>query len=80
MKTFQSSRGSSNIDLTITNNKLLNEVQEWKKNEEESCCDHKTVQFCIRKQNAQQTGKNFEGIKYITGENLKKFEAPLHKK
>jgi len=30
MKTFQSSRGSSNIDLTISNYELLKEVQEWK--------------------------------------------------
>jgi len=36
MNTFQSSRGSSNIDLTINNNKLLKEVQEWKISEEES--------------------------------------------
>src|SRR5215510_8054594 len=34
MKTFQSSRGSSNIDLTISNNRLLKEVQEWKISEE----------------------------------------------
>jgi hypothetical protein len=37
MKTFQISRGSSNIDLTISNNKLLKEAPELKINEEESC-------------------------------------------
>jgi hypothetical protein len=37
MNTFQSSRGFSNIDLTISNNKLMKEVQEWKIGEEESC-------------------------------------------
>jgi hypothetical protein len=37
MNTFLGSRGSSNIYLTICNNKLLKEVQEWKISEEESC-------------------------------------------
>jgi hypothetical protein len=40
MTTFQSNRGSNNIYLTISNNKLLKEVQEWKISEEESCSDH----------------------------------------
>jgi exonuclease III len=52
MKMFQSSRGSSNTDLTISNYKLLKEVQECKISEEESCSDHKIIQFCIGKYNA----------------------------
>jgi hypothetical protein len=59
MKTFQSSRGSSKIDLTISNTKLLKEVQEWIISEEESCSDHKIIQFCIRQYNAQQKKNNF---------------------
>jgi len=47
MKTFQSSRGSSNIDLTTSNYKLLKEVHEWKISEEEGCSDYKIIQFCI---------------------------------
>jgi hypothetical protein len=54
MTTFQNSRGSSNIDLTISNSKLLKEVQEWKISEEESCSDHKIIQFCIRQYNVEQ--------------------------
>ena len=78
MKKFQSSRGSRNIDLTISNYKLLTEVQEWKISEEESCSDHKIIQFRIGQYNTQQTGKNFQSIKYIAKEeNLKKFEASL---
>jgi hypothetical protein len=74
MNTFQSSRGSSNIDLTISNNKLLKEVQEWKISEEESCSDHKIIQFYAGLYNFKQTGNNFQCIEYITrGENLKKF-------
>jgi hypothetical protein len=78
MKTFQSSRGSSNIDSTISNYKMLKEVQEWKISEEESCSDHKITQFRIGKYNAQQTGNNFQSINYIAKEeNLKKFEASV---
>jgi hypothetical protein len=74
MNIFQSSRGSSNVDLTISNNRLLKEVQEWKIGEEESCSDHKIIQFYIGQYNVHQTGNNFQCIKYITrGENLKKF-------
>ena len=64
MKTFQSSRGSSNIDIKISNNKLLKEVQERKISEEESCSDHKIIQFSIGQQNIQKTGKN-PCMKYI---------------
>ena len=53
MTTFQSTRGSSYIDLTISNYKLLKEVQEWKIIEEESCSDHKITQFYIGQYNAQ---------------------------
>jgi hypothetical protein len=65
MKTFQSSRGSSNIDLIISNNKLLKVVQEWKIREEESCSNHGIFQFCIGQHNAQQTANKFQCIKYI---------------
>jgi hypothetical protein len=47
MKKFQSSRGPSNINLTISNYKLLKEVQEWKISEEDSYSDHKIIQFYI---------------------------------
>jgi hypothetical protein len=66
MKTFQSSRGSSNMELTIGNNKLLKEVQELKISEEESCSDHKILQFCIGQQNIQKTGNSVQCMKYIT--------------
>ena len=78
MNTFQSRRGSSNIDLTISNNKLLKKVQEWKISEEECCSDHKIIPFYIGHYNVQQTGNNFQFIKYINREDkLKKFEASV---
>jgi len=76
MTAFQSTRGSSNIDLTISNNKLLKEVQEWKIIEEESCSDHKIIQFYIGQYNAHQTGNEFQSIKYVVREeNRRKFET-----
>jgi len=35
--TFHNSRGSRIIDLTITNNNLIADVQEWEISEKESC-------------------------------------------
>ena len=76
MTTFQSTRGSSNTDLTISNNKLLKEVQDWKIIEEESCSDHKIIQFYIGQYNAHQTGSDFQNIKYVVREkNRRKFET-----
>jgi hypothetical protein len=37
--TFHNSRGSSNIDLTITNNKLISYVNRWEISSEESLSD-----------------------------------------
>ena len=69
---------SSNIDLTIINNKLLKEIQVWKISEEESCSDNKIIQYCIGQYNVQKTGNNFHGIKYVTrGEDLNKFQASV---
>ena len=45
--TFQKSRGSSNIDITITNNNLIADVQDWESSEEESCPDHNYSKYKI---------------------------------
>jgi hypothetical protein len=37
---FRSSRGTSNIDLTIINNQLLSAVMEWEISDQESCSNH----------------------------------------
>ena len=41
--TFQSSRGSSNIDLTNANNHMLAGIKDWEILEEESCSDHNKI-------------------------------------
>jgi hypothetical protein len=44
---FQSSRGESNINLTIANNEMLAKVREWDISEEESASDHNIIKFSI---------------------------------
>jgi hypothetical protein len=43
--TFQSSRGSSNIDLTIGNDHMLAAIKDWMIMEEESCSDHNILKY-----------------------------------
>ena len=47
LTTFQSTRGESNIDLTIANNKMLANIWKWDILEEESASDHKIIKFNI---------------------------------
>jgi ectoine hydroxylase-related dioxygenase (phytanoyl-CoA dioxygenase family) len=47
LTTFQSSRGESNIDLTIANNKMFTNIQKWDISEEESALDHNIIKFNI---------------------------------
>jgi hypothetical protein len=43
--TFQSGRVSSNIDLTIANNHLLDTIKDREILEEESCSDHNVIKY-----------------------------------
>jgi len=45
--TFQSSGGSSNIDLTIVNNHMLAVIEDWEILEEESCSDHNIIKYKV---------------------------------
>jgi len=45
LTTFRSSRGTSNIDLTIINNQLLSAVCEWEISEQDSCSDHSILRY-----------------------------------
>ena len=64
--TFQSNRGSSRIDLTITNSKLVRFVSDWTCGEEESCSDHNIVNFKIASVNNGKGKMNYMGVRYIT--------------
>jgi hypothetical protein len=67
--TFQSSRGSSNIDLTIVNNHMLAFIEDWEISEEESYSDHNTIKFNLNftfNNNRQQY--QYSGTRYIMKE------------
>ena len=55
-KTFQSSRGKSKFDFTITNNQMLADVKNWDITEDENASDHNIIKFNIRidKHNTQE--------------------------
>jgi hypothetical protein len=76
--TFQSNRGSSHIDLTITNSRLLRYVSDWICGEEESCSDHNIVNFKIASVNNGKGKISYMGVRYITNqEDYKKFYTNL---
>jgi hypothetical protein len=68
---FQTSRGSSDIDLTVTNNNLLAAVSEWEIIPEESLSDHNYLKYKIRIGGASDYNidNKSQGIRYIIKEN-----------
>ena len=67
--TFQSSRGSSNIDLTIVNNQMLAAIKDWEISEEESCSDHNIIKCSINFSYNTAQIYNFLGERYIINNN-----------
>jgi ribonuclease HI len=64
--TFHSSRGSSNIDLTIANNQMLAAIKDWEISEEESCSDHNIIKFNLSfTTNNKEQKYTFSGKRYI---------------
>ena len=63
--TFQSRRGSSNLDVTIVNNQLLNALQNWEISEEESCSDHYIIKFDLRQDTYRDTEYSYTGYRYV---------------
>jgi hypothetical protein len=76
--TFQSRRGKSNIDLTIVNNQLLKNFNDWEISEDESCSDHNIIKFKIGHENNHAPQHNHTGTRYIIKEqNYSKFDKTL---
>ena len=69
--TFHNSRGSSNIDLNITNNNLLSDVNEWEISSEESLSDHNYLKYIIGSgvNNGHKSDYKSHSIRYIVKEN-----------
>jgi len=68
--TFLNSRGSSNIDLTITNNNLIAAVNEREISEEESLSDHNYLKYKISDGGASKQNNNYksQGTRFIIKE------------
>ena len=69
--TFHSRRGTSNIDLTITNNRLLRAVNGWEISSEDSCSDHNLLKYSIGIVNCSHNTHseyNYLGTRYIEKE------------
>ena len=76
--TFQSNRGKSRVDLTITNQKLVRQVVEWQCGVDESCSDHKLLSFNITGANTEVYETSYMGIRYlIKQDNYVKFLTSL---
>jgi hypothetical protein len=74
--TFQSNRGSSRIDLTITNSRLVRYVSDWICGEEESCSYHNIVNFKIASVYNGKGKMSYMGVRYITNqEDYKMFDT-----
>jgi len=77
-KTFQSTRGKSNIDLTITNKQILTDVKNWDISEEESASDDNIVKFSINLDKNTTHGKHISEPRYrIKEHQLTKFSEKL---
>jgi hypothetical protein len=78
LTTFQSRRGSSNVDLTIVNNRLLKNFTDWEISEDDSCSDHNIIKFKIGHDNNHETQHNHKGPKYfINKQNYDRFDENL---
>jgi exonuclease III len=76
---FQSSRGKSNIDLTIANNQMLADVTNRDISEEESASDHNIIKFNIRLDEHTIHRNKPSGPRYRIKEHiLIKFNEKLH--
>ena len=68
LTTFESARGTSNVDLTVADSTMIKLLHTWKCNEKESFSDHTYINFRIAKLKTISQGLNYNGVKYITSE------------
>jgi len=68
--TFLNSRGSSNVDLTITNNNLIAAVDEFEVSEEESLSDYNYLKYRISEGGASKQNNDYtcQGTVFIIKE------------
>ena len=62
--TFRTTRGASNIDITVTNGRLLSAVTEWEISDQDSCSDHSIIKYVIGQRTAPHFGNNNDETRY----------------
>ena len=76
--TFSSTRGSSNIDLTIVNTHLLRTVKEWEIWDQDSCSDHNFIRYTIGQACGDNSAQRTQEPGYIVHRrNINKFQSKL---
>jgi hypothetical protein len=76
--TFRSSRGASNIDLTVINNQALDSVRDWVVSDQESCSDNSIIKYVIGNSRAQLTEINTEEVMYKVTKEDREIPAKPH--
>ena len=80
MTSFESTRGSSNNDLTVVSDKMVTLIGNLKISDMESCSDHKIITFEVGNDaaSAYHHQPSYYGIRYMVREgDLEKFNANL---
>lgn len=78
--TFCNRRGSSNIDLTLINYKLLKRVSGWEICDDESNSDHSIIKYTISPDNRPTHNVQTQEERYIVNkENIAKYHANVTK-
>ena len=64
--TFWTSRGASNIDLTILNKQAIGLISSWAIHDQETCSDYNITKYSLSKANTtnQLTVNNKGGVRY----------------
>jgi len=76
--TYRSSRGSSNIDLTVISNQLLRAVEDWEVSDQESCSDRSIIKFAIGQGKWRRSKQDSQVVRYIVkSEDIDKFQGNL---
>lgn len=76
--TFRSTRGASNIDITVTNVRLLSTVTDWEISDQESCSDHSIIRYVMGQRTAPHLGKNKDETRYkVNNVGKQKFQENL---
>ena len=68
LTTFQSTRGTINIDPTVADSTMVKLLHTWQCNEQEGFSDHRYITFCVEKHKIIFHDFNYNGVKYTTSE------------